>query len=45
MAVLMSPVHLFPLIFKQFAVQGVNSEFYKLNAYFGNKLDETIIAL
>ena len=26
MAVLMSPLHLFPLIFKQFAVQGVNSE-------------------
>ena len=27
MAVLMSPLHLFPLIFKQFAVQGVNSEY------------------
>jgi retron-type reverse transcriptase len=29
MAVLMSPLHLFSLIFKQFSVQGVNFEYYK----------------
>ena len=28
MKVFMSPLHLFPLIFKQFVVQGVNSEYY-----------------